>query len=417
MFKIYDGRDKFYQWDLDRQLIIDDPTVTQVHFCNRTDDSSLVCEVYQQDGLNLVNVPNILLQEDWRINVYAYDVNYTKYSETFEVERKSKPENYVYTETEILNYETLAEKIKQIDTDIGQSVEDYLTENPVTVDLSDYYTKAEVDAKIPEIGADGKSAYEIAVENGFVGTETEWLASLKGAPGKDGAPGRDGADGAPGRDGTDGRDGVSATHEWNGTTLTITSASGTSSADLKGEPGRDGADGAPGKDGADGAPGAPGEPGKDGAPGKDGKDGVTPQLSIGTVTTLEAGSNATVSMTGTTEAPILNFGIPKGADGAGGGGTGEAGEDGGYYIPSVSETGDLSWSASKTDMPEVTTVNIKGKDGTDGKSGVYIGTEQPTDPDMNVWINPEGTLDTYLTESEVQALINASLGVIENGTY
>ena len=122
-------------------------------------------------------------------------------------------------------------------------------------------------------------------------------------------------------------------------------------------------------------------------------------------------------MTGTTEAPILNFGIPKGADGAGGGGTGEAGEDGGYYIPSVSETGDLSWSASKTGMPEVTTVNIKGKDGTDGKSGVYIGTAEPTDPDMNVWINPEGTLDTYLTESEVQALINASLGVIENGTY
>lgn len=411
MFKIYDGRDKFYQWDLDRQLIIDDPTVTQVHFCNRTDNLSLVCEVYQQDGLNLVNVPNILLQEDWRINVYAYDVNYTKYSETFDVEKKSKPENYVYTETEILNYETLAEKIKQIDTDIGKSVEDYLTENPVTVDLSNYYTKQEVDAKIPEIGADGKSAYQIAVENGFVGTETEWLASLKGEPGKDGAPGRDGADGAPGRDGTDGRDGVSATHEWNGTTLTITSASGTSSANLKGEPGRDGADGAPGKDGADGAPGAQGAPG---TPGKDGKDGVTPQLSIGTVTTLEAGSNATVSMTGTTEAPILNFGIPKGADGAGGGGTGEAGADGGYYIPSVSEIGDLSWSASKPDMPEVTTVNIKGAD---GKSGVYIGTAEPTDPDMNVWINPEGTLDTYLTESEVQALINASLGVIENGTY
>lgn len=29
-------------------------------------------------------------------------------------------------------------------------------------------------------GADGKSAYEIAVENGFVGTEQEWLESLKG---------------------------------------------------------------------------------------------------------------------------------------------------------------------------------------------------------------------------------------------
>lgn len=34
-------------------------------------------------------------------------------------------------------------------------------------------------------GSDGKSAYEIAVANGFVGTESEWLESLKGAPGDD----------------------------------------------------------------------------------------------------------------------------------------------------------------------------------------------------------------------------------------
>lgn len=33
-------------------------------------------------------------------------------------------------------------------------------------------------------GADGKSAYEIAVEHGYVGTEEEWLASLKGDPGE-----------------------------------------------------------------------------------------------------------------------------------------------------------------------------------------------------------------------------------------
>lgn len=34
-------------------------------------------------------------------------------------------------------------------------------------------------------GRDGKSAYQIAVDNGFVGTEVEWLQSLKGEPGKD----------------------------------------------------------------------------------------------------------------------------------------------------------------------------------------------------------------------------------------
>ena len=35
-------------------------------------------------------------------------------------------------------------------------------------------------------GTDGKSAFEIAVEHGFTGTENEWLQSLKGADGKDG---------------------------------------------------------------------------------------------------------------------------------------------------------------------------------------------------------------------------------------
>lgn len=32
-------------------------------------------------------------------------------------------------------------------------------------------------------GDDGKSAYQIALDNGFVGTEAEWLASLKGESG------------------------------------------------------------------------------------------------------------------------------------------------------------------------------------------------------------------------------------------
>lgn len=45
-------------------------------------------------------------------------------------------------------------------------------------------------------GARGKSAYQVAVDNGFEGTEKEWLDSLKG---KDGAQG---PQGEPGKDGT-----------------------------------------------------------------------------------------------------------------------------------------------------------------------------------------------------------------------
>lgn len=47
-------------------------------------------------------------------------------------------------------------------------------------------------------GQDGKSAYEIAVNNGFEGDETEWLASLKGPEGERGPAGTDGKDGAQG---------------------------------------------------------------------------------------------------------------------------------------------------------------------------------------------------------------------------
>ena len=43
-----------------------------------------------------------------------------------------------------------------------------------------------------ETGAIGKSAYELAVENGYSGTEAEWLASLVGEPGKTGATGING---------------------------------------------------------------------------------------------------------------------------------------------------------------------------------------------------------------------------------
>lgn len=53
-----------------------------------------------------------------------------------------------------------------------------------------------------------------------------------------------------------------------------------------------------------------------------------------------------------------------GSDGGSGtGADGKDGEDGGYYKPSVSEDGTLSWTPSKSDMPSVGSSNIKGADG------------------------------------------------------
>jgi hypothetical protein len=55
-----------------------------------------------------------------------------------------------------------------------------------------------------------------------------------------------------------------------------------------------------------------------GEAGAKGDTGATPSLQIGTVETLESGSSATASITGTTENPLLNLGIPRGEGGTGG---------------------------------------------------------------------------------------------------
>ena len=98
---------------------------------------------------------------------------------------------------------------------------------PPTPDLYTQLLKKLSEMQTGANGKDGRSAYEIATENGFVGTAAEWLESLKGKDGIDGKDGKDGADGLPGKDGTNGKDGL---------------------------------------------------PGKDGRDGRDGKDGVSPDL-------------------------------------------------------------------------------------------------------------------------------------------
>lgn len=163
---------------------------------------------------------------------------------------------------------------------------------------------AEIDKKIADVhdgkdGVDGKSAYQIAVDNGYPGTEQAWLASLKGDKGDTGEPGSAGEKGEPGekgdtgtagkdgRDGTDGaagRDGVNGAsayeiavqHGYGGSeTAWLESLHGadgakgdTGAAGAKGEKGDIGATGAKGEKGDKGDPGAAGAAGKDGAAGK-----------------------------------------------------------------------------------------------------------------------------------------------------
>lgn len=82
----------------------------------------------------------------------------------------------------------------------------------------------------------------------------------------------------------------------------------------QGPAGETGPQGPSGPAGKDGAQGPKGDTGEQGPQGPKGNTGATPNIQIGDVQTLEPGQQATASMTGTAENPLLNLGIPKGKD-------------------------------------------------------------------------------------------------------
>ena len=193
--------------------------------------------------------------------------------------------------------------------EVQRIVEDYLKANPLGT------------------GADGKGGITPTIgKNGnwYLGSTDTGKPSrgADGTPGATGAPGKDGAPGA------DGKDGITPTIGKNGNWYLGSTDTGKPSRGAGGTPGAAGAsgkDGSPGADGKDGITPAIGENGNwylgntdTGKPSR-GENGAVPDIQIGTVTTLPAGSNATASMGGTAENPLLNLGIPKGADGQGGG--------------------------------------------------------------------------------------------------
>lgn len=84
--------------------------------------------------------------------------------------------------------------------------------------------------------------------------------------------------------------------------------------------------------------GPKGDPGTDGAPGAKGNPGTAATVTVGTVTTGAAGSDATITNAGTSSAAVFNFAIPQGAKGEAG--TPGAKGDPGLGVKSIALTTD-----------------------------------------------------------------------------
>ena len=121
-----------------------------------------------------------------------------------------------------------------------------------------------------EKGTDGKSAYQIAVEQGYQGSESDWLSSLKGDKGEKGDTGLQGERGEKGETGQ------------------------------QGEQGPMGEKGDPGDRGLQGVPGEKGEKGDAGVAGKDGFSpiaNVVKDGSVITITITDKNGTTTVTLT------------------------------------------------------------------------------------------------------------------------
>ena len=191
-----------YQWDRNRQLLINSVDIDGefvVHCCHTEDSTALVVAPQIDGDTILVDIPNILLQRSGYLRVYVVTEGDTIYDNTFYVMSRQKPDDYVYTETEVLSYESLDKRISTLensgvsDEKIAEIVGEYLTENPITESdptVSDWakqpdkptYTADEVGAlSQDELQSGVNLALQQAKESGQF-------------DGKDGADGKDGDD-------------------------------------------------------------------------------------------------------------------------------------------------------------------------------------------------------------------------------
>ena len=113
--KVYDEREAFYQWDLNQkiksQLFKEGD---EVHFGQSRSSVALVVKTYKEGDDIVADVPNVLLQSTRKIFAFQYvkdgEREYTTNERTFAIIPRPKPEDYVYTETEILRVEDYVRK-------------------------------------------------------------------------------------------------------------------------------------------------------------------------------------------------------------------------------------------------------------------------------------------------------------------
>ena len=142
--KIHDGRNSFYQWDLNQKLTSDTLQVgDEVHYSSAKQTKALVTVAYELNGNVVSDVPNILLQNAHLVRVERYiktgNSEFTIKQYAFKVKPKAKPSDYIYTETEVKNWEEINTRLDEIEElvqkgDLGPITTDRIQNGAITLD-------------------------------------------------------------------------------------------------------------------------------------------------------------------------------------------------------------------------------------------------------------------------------------------
>ena len=181
-------QDKIYQWSVDVPVYVDSDETVQ--FAQVGSSETMNVETEPQGEVYTCNIPNVLLQEAKDIFIYQGGE-----SERVSIIYRAKPDDYVYTETEVKDYDALAAQLEELQEQVDAiDVDPY--ELPIAT--TDSLGGIKVGQNLT-ISSDGTLGAPYA-EKGEKGD--------KGDKGDKGEPGEPGADGAPGKDGVNGQDGA-----------------------------------------------------------------------------------------------------------------------------------------------------------------------------------------------------------------
>lgn len=152
-----DGRTELWQWDTGRKIVVDDKSVSEVHYSKYSSTQAITREVINGKA----EIPNFLLQDTHAVTVYAYsgsiENGYTVAEKTFNVAKKPKPANYVETEED----KAILAKLK---AEIG--------------DLSELYTEAKDNLVSAINEAASIACYGVKyIAEGYIGENNEFICT------------------------------------------------------------------------------------------------------------------------------------------------------------------------------------------------------------------------------------------------